>query len=58
MFLTLAFSLAEHSRVCAGNNDFSLIIGSMSFQIFLLVGHFTIWTRHNLLNDSTLKKIT
>ena len=26
--------------VCAGNN-FSLFTGNMSFQIFLLVGHFT-----------------
>ena len=30
----------------------------MSFQIFLLVRHFTNWTRHNLLTDNTLKKIT
>ena len=30
----------------------------MSFQIFLLVGHFTNWTGHNLLTDNTLKKIT
>ena len=30
----------------------------MSFQIFFLVGHFTNWTRHNLLTDNTLKKIT
>ena len=38
----------------------------MSFQIFLLVGHLTYWTGHNLLtdnilqkiNDNTLKKIT
>ena len=29
----------------------------MSFQIFLLVRHFTNWTRHNLLTDNTLKKI-
>ena len=29
----------------------------MSFQIFLLVKHFTSWTRHNLLMDKTLKKI-
>ena len=28
----------------------------MSFQIFLLVGHLTNWTGHNLLTDNTLKK--
>ena len=28
----------------------------MSFQLFLLVGHLTNWTGHNLLTDSTLKK--
>ena len=38
----------------AGNN-FSLFRGHMSFQIFLLVGHLTNWTGHNLL---TLKKRT
>ena len=41
----------------AGNNS-SLFTGHMSFQIFLLVGHFTNWTGHNLLTDNTLKKIT
>ena len=30
----------------------------MSFQIFLLVGHLTNWTGHNLLTDNTLKKTT
>ena len=30
----------------------------MSFQIFLLVGHFTNWAGHNLLADKTLQKIT
>ena len=30
----------------------------MSFQIFLLVGHLTNWTGHNLLTDNTLKKRT
>ena len=30
----------------------------MSFQIFLLVGHLTNWTGHNLLTDITLKKRT
>ena len=39
----------------AGNN-FSLFRGHMSFQIFLLVGHLTNWTGHNLLTDNTLKK--
>ena len=28
----------------------------MSVQIFLLVGHLTNWTGHNLLTDNTLKK--
>ena len=41
----------------AGNN-FSLFTGHMSFQIFLLVGHLTKWTGHNLLTDNTLKKRT
>ena len=30
----------------------------MSFQIFLLVGHLTNWTGHNLLTDNNLKKRT
>ena len=30
----------------------------MSFQIFLLVGHLTNWTGHNLLTDNTLKERT
>ena len=30
----------------------------MSFQTFLLVGHLTNWTGHNLLTDNTLKKRT
>ena len=41
----------------AGNN-FSLVTGHMSFQIFLLVGHLTNWIGHNLLTDNTLKKRT
>ena len=41
----------------AGNN-FSSFAGHMSFQIFLLVGHLTNWTGHNLLTDNTLKKRT
>ena len=41
----------------AGNN-FSLFTGHMSFQIFILVGHLTNWTGHNLLTHNTLKKIT
>ena len=41
----------------AGNN-FSLFTGHLSFQIFLLVGHFTNWTRHNLLTDNISKKVT
>ena len=42
----------------SAGNDFSLFRGHMSFQIFLLVGHLTNWTGHNLLTDSTLKKRT
>ena len=30
----------------------------MSFQIFLLVGHLTNWTGHNLLTINTLKRRT
>ena len=30
----------------------------MSFQIFLLVGHLTNWTGHNLSTDNPLKKKT
>ena len=41
----------------AGNN-FSLFRGHMSFQIFLLVGHLTNWTGHNLSTDNNLKKRT
>ena len=37
---------------------FSLLTGHMSFQIFLLVGHFTNWTGDNLLTVNTLKMIT
>ena len=53
--------MREHERMSsckysAGNN-FSSFTGHMSFQIFLLVGHFTNWTGHNL-TDNTLKKIT
>ena len=43
--------------ISAGNNFF-LFTGHMSFQIFILVGHLTNWTGHNLLTDNTLKKIT
>ena len=45
------------ASISAGNN-FSLVTGHMSFQIFLLVGHLTNWTGHNLLTDNTLKKRT
>ena len=43
--------------ISAGNN-FYLFRGHMSFQIFLLVGHLTNWTVHNLLTNNTLKKRT
>ena len=43
---------------CNAGNNFSLFRGHMSFQIFLLVGHLTNWTGHNLLTDNTLKKRT
>mgnify|MGYP006896145530 CR=1 FL=1 len=40
-------------------NSFSLLFtGHMFFQIFLLIGHFTNWTGHNLFTDIILKKIT
>ena len=39
----------------AGNN-FSLFRGHMSFQIFLLIGHLTNWTGHNLLTDNTFEE--
>ena len=64
--VSYSFSTALNSRmngsekgICssAGNN-FSLFRGYMSFQIFLLVGHLTNWTGHNLLTDNTLKKRT
>mgnify|MGYP000037758589 CR=1 FL=1 len=38
----------------AGNN-FSLFTGLLSFQIFLLVKHFTNWTGNNLLTDHNAK---
>ena len=44
--------------VFSAGNNFSLYTRHMSFQIFLLVGHFTNWTRHNLLTDNSLKTIT
>ena len=44
--------------VFSAGNNFSLFAGHMSFQIFLLVGHLTNWTGHNLLTDNTLKKRT
>jgi len=44
--------------VFSAGNYFSFLTGHMSFQIFILVGHFTNWTGHNLLTDNTLKKIT
>ena len=37
--------------------NFSFITRQMSVQIFLLIGHFTDWTRNNLLTDKTVKKI-
>ena len=58
--LTLSCDFAAtcyFSKLSAGNN-FSLFTGHMSFQIFLLVGHLTNWTGHNLLTDNTLKKRT
>ena len=46
------------SRLPSAGNNFFLFTGHMSFQIFILVGHLTNWTGHNLLTDNTLKKIT
>ena len=45
-------------QLCSAGNNFSLFRGHMSFQIFLLVGHLTNWTGHNLSTDNTLKKRT
>ena len=53
----IIFSPNDVSLGSAGNN-FSSFTGHMSFQIFLLVGHLTNWTGHNLLTDNTLKKRT
>ena len=54
LFLELKRWETNHSA----RNNFSLFTGHMSFQAFLLVGHFKNWTGHNLLTDNTLKKIT
>ena len=41
-------------NICSAGNNFSSFTGhNMSFQIFLLVGHFTNWTGHNLLINNT-----
>ena len=48
----------EITTLGSAGNNFSLFRGHMSFQIFLLVGHLTNWTGHNLLTDNTLKKRT
>ena len=50
--------LPIHDTMFSAGNNFSLFRGHMSFQIFLLVGHLTNWTGHNLLTDNTLKKRT
>ena len=57
MRASLSFRISFTSNFSAGNN-FSLFTGHMSFQIFLLVGHLTNWTGHNLLTDNSLKKRT
>ena len=59
MFLTLAFSLAEHSHVCAGNNIFHYSLEVCPFKSFfwldiLQIGPDIIYN----LNDRTLKEIT
>ena len=36
---------------------FSLLTGQVSFQIFLVVGHFKYLTRHNLFINNALKKM-
>ena len=46
----------RHNAQQSDNN--SLFTGHLSFQIFLLVGHFTNFTGHALLADNTFKKIT
>ena len=41
-------------NICSAKNNFSSFTGhNMSFQIFLLVEHFTNWTGHNLFTDNT-----
>ena len=52
------FLFSSDQQAFSAGNKFSLFTGHMSFQIFILVGHLTNWTGHNLLTDNTLKKIT
>ena len=42
----------------SAEKKFSLFTGHMSFQIILLIRHFTNWIKHNLLTDNTLMKIS
>ena len=55
---TLQYNTVNTLHYISAGNNFSLFTGHMSFQIFILVGHLTNWTGHNLLTDNTLKKIT
>ena len=56
--------LSIKAKVCnsytlySAEKNFPLFTGDMSFQIILLIVHFTNWTGHNLSTDNTLKKIT
>ena len=56
------FELRLHNRDISNYHTVLEIIFHMYlhmyFQIFLLVGHLTNWTGHNLLTDKTLKKRT
>jgi len=57
-FATLIDGNVSSSFLHSAENNFSSFTGRKPFQIFLLVGQLTNWTRHNLLTDKTLKKIT
>ena len=58
MFVRQSFLQVAGDNITSAGNKFSLFTGHMSFQIFLLVGHLTNWTGHNLLTDNALKKRT
>ena len=53
----MAFASEKYYIATSAGIIFSLFTGHMSFQILLLVGHLTNWTRQNFLTHNTLKKI-